>query len=627
MIKKLSSAKELRRVIASIGDQICDTLDNNFDIHVRTETEDIQGQKLAVLVNFLLEKVRRHIDKFKVLAEQQEEKIAERTQILNLVIEGSSDTVWIWDLKTNKIEFSSHWNSLVSNDNYDGNMPLQNWFNLVHPNDIVSLKAAIEEAKTSQKTQLRNEYRLKTQDGSYRWMLCRGACQFDEHGNASVLAGTQTDISELRSRDQASGLPNESSLLEFLQDQLDQQQAVTLYFIHVKQYSNLSQLVEPEMVNPFRALVVKRLSTIAAKGTMLAKLTGDIFAITGTADNKLTKRICGLIVDQFEQPFNVDYNVKHYLSVSVGAVGSTEISTSSTTELLKCASAALRESRKSNGVYVYDKAIHEKIARLALVERELRKAISNGELQVYLQPIVQTSTHDIVGFEALARFIHPTIGFVPPDEFIPIAEQSGLMVDLGDSVIKQSVQMVKKLQNGAMQGRAFYVAINVSAKQFEGHSLANKVVSLLQQHQLPTSSIRLEVTETAIMQDMDMALNELSALRENGIKIALDDFGTGYSSLSYLQTLPIDVLKIDRSFVTDLDTQENKAAIIKTVFGLANLLSLDVVAEGVETEAELKTIESIGTMNIQGYYFSAPLPWEKINAFIDSYLNIEIGSS
>lgn len=620
-----SNEQEMRRIIASIGDQICDTLDNNFDIHVSVDTDEIQGQKLSVLVNFLLENVRRSISDMHTLTAQLEDKVKERTEILNLVIEGSNDAVWIWRLDKDSIEFSSHWFALLGDINHDQCVRAQHWFARVHPKDIVRLRQAIERVVEGEDQYLRVEYRIKTSSGNYLWILCRGVCQHDEQGEQGethVLAGTQTDISSIRSFDAWSGLPNESYLREYLQDELESKRPFYLLFFSVNQFDALAESLDNETINALRRNIIQRIMGGLAQHATLARLPNDMFALTGMLGELKLTNLCDALNDLFKASFTLESGSTLYLSLAIGAIDSKELNPLHTDELFNYAWTALREARKSQSICIYDRTKKDKNTRLALLVQELRLGTSNGLVTAHLQPIIDSSNSQITGFEALARFHHPTLGHVSPAEFIPLAEERGLMSLLGDCVLQQALVMCKALLSETGLSSSFYIAVNISAKQFEGAGLAQRILAMLAAHELSPCYLRLEVTESAFMKDMDLVLAELGKLREAGIKIALDDFGTGYSSLSYLRHLPIDILKIDRSFITELDQQSSKEAIVNTVYGLAQLLALDVVAEGVETQQELSTLNKIGAMKVQGYLFSKPLAWVDIPTFVENYVQL-----
>jgi PAS domain S-box-containing protein len=617
-----SNEQEMRRIIASIGDQICDTLDNNFDIHVSVDTDEIQGQKLSVLVNFLLENVRRSISDMHALTAQLEDKVKERTEILNLVIEGSNDAVWIWRLDTDSIEFSSHWFALLGDVNHHHTVPAQHWFTKIHPKDIVRLRQAIERVVEGEDQYLRVEYRIKTSSGNYLWILCRGVCQHDEQGETHILAGTQTDISSIRSFDAWSGLPNESYLREYLQDELESKRPFYLLFFSINQFDLLAESLGNETLNALRRSIIQRIMSGLAPHATLARLPNDMFALTGMLGELNLSNLCDALNDLFKVSFTLESGNTLFLSLAIGAIDSKELNPLHTDELFNYAWTALREARKSQSICIYDRTKKDKNTRLALLEQELRLGTSNGLVTAHLQPIIDSSNSQITGFEALARFHHPTLGHVSPAEFIPLAEERGLMSLLGNCVLQQALVMCKALLSETGLRSSFYIAVNISAKQFEGAGLAQRILAMLAAHDLPPCYLRLEVTESAFMKDMDLVLAELGKLREAGIKIALDDFGTGYSSLSYLRHLPIDILKIDRSFITELDQQSSKEAIVNTVYGLAQLLALDVVAEGVETQQELSTLNKIGAMKVQGYLFSKPLAWVDIPTFVENYVQL-----
>jgi EAL domain-containing protein (putative c-di-GMP-specific phosphodiesterase class I)/GGDEF domain-containing protein len=620
--QNISKEQEMRRIIASIGDQICDTLDNNFDIHVSVDTDDIQGQKLSVLVNFLLENVRRSISDMHALTAQLEDKVKERTEILNLVIEGSNDAVWIWHLDNDSIEFSSHWFALLGDVDHPLTVPAQDWFANVHPKDIARLRLAIARVVEGDDQYLRVEYRIKTSSGNYVWILCRGVCRHDEHGETHILAGTQTDISSIRSFDAWSGIPNESFLREYLQDELESERRFYLLFFSINQFDVLAESLDNETLNSLRRSIIQRILSAIQPDVILARLPNDMFALTGMLDSHTLANWCDELNDMFKGSFTLDTGSTLYLSLAIGAIDTHELNPLHTDDLFNYAWTALREARKSQTICIYDRSKKDKHVRLAFLEHELRLGINNGMVTAQLQPIIDTSNNQISGFEALARFNHPRLGYVSPAEFIPLAEERGLMSLLGDCVLQQALVMGKALLTDSKLNATFYIAVNISAKQFEGAGLAERILGMLAAHALPPSYLRLEVTESTFMKDMDLVLAELSILRDAGIKIALDDFGTGYSSLSYLRHLPIDVLKIDRSFIIDLDQHRDNEAIVNTVYGLAQLLALDVVAEGVETQQELATLNKIGAMKVQGYLYSKPLAWKDVPAFIERYVQL-----
>lgn len=617
---------ELQSVIASIADQLCDTVDNKFDMHVSIDSDDVQGQKLSLLVNFLLENVRRNMSQLEQLNNRLEHKVKERTELLDLVISGSDDGVWIWFFNEDRVEFSAKWHAMVGEPVTDELQDLNHWLQRVHPRDRADLQGAIKALLEGRENNLTAEYRIRHASGGYRWMLCRGACQRDENGEPTLLAGTQTDITSMRLVDQRTGLPNEHFLRERMEDVMDKGASFYLILIAFHQLDSLSESLDHSGLSTLQDDVSRRLIGTVDVRSVVAKISGNTFAVFGQVrgnddPTRLMEAECDAIATSFSEPFRIQSYGDHVINTAIGALESTELANTSAEEMINAAWSALRYSKKRGEICFYDQQHRDVSARRVLIEQKIRSGIRDGGIAPWFQPIFAGRTKALVGFEALARMDCPGVGTVSPAEFIPAAEQSGLMGELGECILSQSIAMAKSLTAGVLRGEPFYIGVNVSAMQLLSEGFASTVFRLLNEHQLSPEFLRLEVTESVFVGNIDIAKTELSKLRNAGIKIALDDFGTGYSSLSYLRHLPIDVLKIDRSFITDLEQQDSKAAIVETIVSLARLLELDVVAEGVETEAELTALNAISAMSIQGFYFSRALPEYELGPLIEHNLN------
>lgn len=262
----------------------------------------------------------------------------------------------------------------------------------------------------------------------------------------------------------------------------------------------------------------------------------------------------------------------------------------------------------------FSNTLNEKAFERLQLEEHLRNALKNHEFELYYQPQVDLFENRIAKAEALIRWNHPVLGFVSPVDFIPIAEESGLIVELGEWILQTACFQAKEwLDNGVKDIR---VSINVSSVQFKQTNLVDNVKNALALTGLPSNLLELELTESAVMSDVEDNIDRLQQLKNMGVTIAVDDFGTGYSSLSYLKKFPIDTLKIDRSFIVDIDNNENDAAIVKAIMLLAETMQLSVVAEGIETLEQLRVLDGYGCKYIQGYFFSRPLPYEAFVSFV-----------
>lgn len=287
--------------------------------------------------------------------------------------------------------------------------------------------------------------------------------------------------------------------------------------------------------------------------------------------------------------------------------------------LLKNAGAALYKAKRSGGAnyQFYTSDMHELAARKLALETSLRRAIQNKEFLVHYQPRVSVDSLEITGVEALVRWQHPQLGLISPAEFIPLAEDTGLIVPLGEWVLRTAC-----LQNKAWQAQGFapiQMAVNICARQFHDEDLAQTVIRILDETRLAPEHLELELTESSIMQNAGFAASVLSRLKGMGINISIDDFGTGFSSLASLKRLPIDALKIDKSFVSDATTDPDDAALVMAIITLAHNLRLKVIAEGVETEEQLRFLHLLRCDEIQGYLFSKPLPADALVSLLDSH--------
>ncbi|MCY1173610.1 putative signaling protein [compost metagenome] len=274
----------------------------------------------------------------------------------------------------------------------------------------------------------------------------------------------------------------------------------------------------------------------------------------------------------------------------------------------------LAKARSRNRYQFYIASVDSEMRRRRELEKDLREALPRNQLYLVYQPQISYRDHRVVGVEALLRWQHPELGMVPPDQFIPLAEQNGSIISIGEWVLDQACRQLREWHDLGFDG--LRMAVNLSAVQLRHSALPRVVSNLLQKHRLPPRSLELEVTETTLMEDIGAAAQHLNSLRRAGAQIAIDDFGTGYSSLSYLNRLPLDKIKIDRSFVQDLQQNDDDATIVRAIIQLGKSLGMQVIAEGVETAEQEAYIIAQGCHEGQGYHYSKPLPARELTAFL-----------
>ena len=365
--------------------------------------------------------------------------------------------------------------------------------------------------------------------------------------------------------------------------------------------------------------IARRLERCLRDGDTVARLGGDEFIIL-MHDVTETHDVIGLadrVLECLQTPFSLDGH-ELVVTASIGiALGETKVD--SAEEVVRNADIAMyrAKSRGKSSYVVFDDAMHaEAVTRLQL-NTDLRQATARGELHLYYQPIVALRTGRISGFEALLRWYHPDRGLVCPDDFVPLAEETKLILPIGMWVIRTAAEQLRIWQKQHRLSDPLSISVNMSCRQFSQPDLVNQIERVLLETGLDARCLRMEITESAIMEHVETASSVLTRLKALGVKLALDDFGKGYSSLSYLHQFPFDTLKLDRSFIARIGPRGENLEIVRTIVSLAQVLGLDVVAEGVETARQLAQLQDLGCQLGQGYFFSRPLTAQAASAMLE----------
>lgn len=428
---------------------------------------------------------------------------------------------------------------------------------------------------------------------------------------------TEQEIHQLAFYDPLTQLPNRRLLQDHLQHALAayarHPQDGALLFIDLDNFKDLNDTLGHDTGDALLVQVAERLNACTREEDTVARLGGDEFVVMLQDLSALqsealrqTEQAAKKISAVLGQPYELAGQF-HQCSVSIGIAMFSD-SFNSKEILLKRADMAMYQAKADgrNTVRFFNPAMQAKVSERASVEADLREALAHGQFVLHYQPQVDASGH-IVGAEALVRWQHPQHGLLPPGRFIPVAESSGLILPLGDWILQAACQqLVAWAGNPATAARC--IAVNVSAYQFRQPDFADKVLRVLQQTGARADHLKLELTESQLIDDVDSVIAKMTRLRAAGVRFSLDDFGTGYSSLSFLKRLPLDQLKIDRSFIRDLLTDPDDAAIIKAILTLGESLELNVIAEGVETVAQQQALQAIGCRHFQGYLFGRPVP-------------------
>ncbi|MGF6275663.1 diguanylate cyclase (GGDEF)-like protein/PAS domain S-box-containing protein [Massilia sp. UYP11] len=465
------------------------------------------------------------------------------------------------------------------------------------------------------------EYQIVNDHGETRWFLVNGQPIFDDRGELQGYRGTGSDITERKLTEQRvhhvaqhdvlTGLPNRS----LLQDRLGQAIAyanrsgrpVWVMLIDLDRFKFVNDSMGHKAGDVLLVTVAARLRSSLRDADTVARLSGDEFvAILGEhADEPLNPAIVERVMHAVAQPVMLG-NKEFFVTCSIGVAVYPSQGTSSD-HLIEHADIAMYRAKKlgRNNFQFYTPAMNEESLERVRIESALRNALERDEFVLHYQPQVDLKSGQIVGMEALIRWNHPELGMVPPSRFVGVAEETGLIVQIGAWVMRTACAQNKAWQDAGLP--RLRVAVNLSARQFGAPDLLDSLESALRETGLDPSCLEIELTESLFMSDVTPAVELLHRMKALGVNLSIDDFGTGYSSFSYLSRFPIDVLKIDRSFVADITHDANDAAIVTSIIALAHNLKLAVIAEGVETAEQLDYLRSRGCDEMQGYYFSKPL--------------------
>jgi diguanylate cyclase len=432
------------------------------------------------------------------------------------------------------------------------------------------------------------------------------------------LEREESSLHHLAHHDPLTGLPNRLQCHERLAEMTGgasgEGTAVAVMCLDLDRFKQVNDLLGHQAGDQLLVQVAARLQSLVRSTDMVARIGGDEFivAVARPVTAASAASLAGRIVDALGEPFSLG-GQQVSIGTSIGlALGPAD--GASGQDLLGNADTALYQAKKDGrGLYrFFEASMNERLRRRQILEQDLRKGIHDGQLELHYQPLLDVQTKKVVGFEALARWRHPLRGLVPPNEFIPLAEETGLILPLGRWVLEAACR------EAASWKLPLKIAINVSPVQFRQPELAETILAILATTGLAPQRLEIEVTESVLIRHADQAVKTLEKIRKGGVNISLDDFGTGYSSLSYLRRFPFNKIKLDRSFIQGLGEDEEAAVIIRAIVALGRSLNLVVTAEGVETSEQLEFLEAEACNQIQGYLISKPLPASEIGKLTHS---------
>lgn len=565
--------------------------------------------------------------------QQNEEELRNSEEKFRLAVEGANDAIWEWDLTTNKFFASDKWYEIternmmkVVNVKYILN-------DIIHMDDAEMANEDLRKHLFGETEFYKSEFRIRRVDGEYKWVLNRGKALRDANNKPIKLAGSLTDISERKSAedritymayyDILTKLPNRTLFIERLEKELKQcyysDNMGAVLFIDLDNFKNTNDTLGHDYGDMLLQLIADKFEKVKSNSDTICRFGGDEFIVLQPnikSEDDVVK-LATDILEIFHEVFIINEK-QIFITGSIGIALYPRDGTN-TNSVLKNADTAMYKAKESgkNRYSFFNEEMYRGLKRRTMIERILRNALENNELQIHYQPQFDIKSNKITGFEALMRLNSKELGPIPPNEFIPIAEESGLIIEIGEWCLRRVC-----LKNKEWKDKGYdygCIAVNISSVQLQQVDFLHMVKRSIKDAELKPEFLEIELTETILMKSLENNVNILNELRSMGVKIALDDFGTGYSSLNYLRKIPITTLKIDKSFIDGLTRSLKEEAIADGIIQIAHKMDLDVVAEGVEFNHQLKILQDKQCDKIQGYLFSKPLAETEVEKILQKY--------
>lgn len=571
-------------------------------------------------------KLRRKFEKL----ENNHKDLLTSDERYKLVVEGVRDGIWDWDLVNNVFYSSIKYKEKFGYQEGEIGNTYESWIGLIHEEDVQKEEEGIKEYILSKKGTYENVYRVRCKDGSYRWILSKAKAIWHEEGWPIRIAGSHTDVTEQKEMEDKvyylayynmlTGMPNRTKFDQKINKKIRKYKETGERFAVIYMNADNFRRINDTWGYEVGDELLKYISSVIKKHSddfyLCAHLGGDEFAIVIDQIDSRSEIInkIQVFLDEFEAPWEFKKH-KIFISFSVGIVLYPQHG-DSLYSLVVNADTAMWHVKKhgKDGSCFYNTDMQTKRVSYIQTAHQIRKALKNNEFTVYYQPQINLQSGKIAGMEALIRWKHPEKGFISPDDFIPLAEATGEIHAIGRFVLETVCRQKKEWEEKGYP--PVTVSVNISGISLTRGDLAEEIEELLEMYQVDGSSIIIEVTETSIIGDIEIAINTLVKIRSLGVKVALDDFGTGYSSLTYLKRLPIDVVKIDREFIKNITNKDQKEIIVEVVVQIAEALNLEVVAEGVETKEQLSYVLESKCEQAQGYFFSRPVAPEEVEKIL-----------
>ena len=560
-----------------------------------------------------------------------------------LALTGAGDMIWDWDVSADKVFTSPETEAALGLKHGALEGPAAKWLDVLHQADRDRFRATLDSVLEQRRGRVVQDFRMRTADGHYLWFALRARPVVGSDGEVVRLVGTITDVTEFKTaeerllhdavHDNLTGLPNRELFLDRLKAMLglaksDAALRPTVLVIDIDRFKQVNDSVGMAVGDSILLTLARRLGRLIKPQDTLARLAGDQFGMILLSERNSARitAFAETIRKTLRAPITFrDREI--FLTASIGlALGGGDPEQAE--DLLKDAELAMYHAKRTGGdrIDVFKDAMRARKSDRLSVESDLRRALERDEITILYQPIVRLEDRAVAGFEALARWNHPKLGRLSPAEFINIAEETGLIVQLGLSVLDRAARQLSTWQRTVRHREPLFASVNVSSRQLLRHDLIQDLRTVLARAPLTRGSLKLELTESAVMENPEQAAQMLQRIRELGAGLALDDFGTGYSSLAYLQRFPFDTIKIDQSFVR-MSAKGTRPVILRSMIALAHDLGMDVVAEGAETDSDAVELFQLGCEYAQGFAFGEPMSAERARALLEPRLVRRQGSA
>jgi diguanylate cyclase (GGDEF)-like protein/PAS domain S-box-containing protein len=540
-----------------------------------------------------------------------------------LALTGSGDLIWDWDVSADKVFTSPETESLLGLKRGTLEGPAAGWLEVLHPLDQDRFRAALDSVLDQRRGRLVQDFRLRTPDGHFMWFALKARPVVGSDGEVTRVVGTLTDVTEFKNseerllhdsvHDNLTGLPNRKIFMDRLNAVATLTKTMstlrpTVMVIDLDRFKQVNDSVGIAVGDSILLTLARRLARILKPQDTLARLSGDQFALILLSENDPPRitAFAETIRKTIRAP--IAFNDREiFLTASIGLALS-DANAPWNEDIIKDAELAMYHSKRIGGdrIDVYKPAMRARKTDRLTLESDLRRALEREEITILYQPIIRLEDRAVAGFEALARWDHPKLGRMAPGEFISIAEEIGLIVDLGMFVMDRTAKQLAIWQREMRSREPIFASVNVSSRQLLRHDLIHDLRTVLSRSAVARGTLKLELTESLVMENPEHAAQMLHRIRELGAGLSLDDFGTGHSSLAYLQRFPFDTIKIDQSFVRT-NNRGSRPVLLKSIIALAHDLNMEVVAEGAETDSDAVELYQLGCEYAQGFAFGQPM--------------------